>query len=181
MTILLTFHTHEGQTQRIADRIACDLVDEGFDVDLLKVSDDPDPTGYQAVVVGTSVRFERHGRSTTRYLRRHSAELAGMPLALFQVSMTSARTDQEHVAKADQLVLRLLSRTGVHPEVIAKFAGALRYTEYGWVTKRVMRSIAEREGNHTDTSRDHEYTDWDAVDRFAADIVALVSAKVATS
>ncbi len=178
MTILLTFQTHEGQTQRIADRIARKLVDRGFDVDLVKVAEDPDPKGYQAVVVGAPVRYERHGRPITNYLRRHRAQLAEKPMALFQVSMTSARTDEEHLAKADQLVLRLLKRTGVHVDVVAKFAGALRYSQYGWVTKRVMRSIARREGNDTDTSCDHEYTDWDAVDRFAIEVAALASSKV---
>ncbi len=34
-------------------------------------------------------------------------------------------------------------------------------------------------GHHdTDTSRDHEYTDWDAVDRFVDDCLALLPAAV---
>ncbi len=55
------------------------------------------------------------------------------------------------------------------------FAGALRYSEYGWMMKRVMKSIARREGNDTDTSRDHEYTDWPAVDRFANDVAVMAA------
>ncbi len=90
--------------------------------------------------------------------------------------MTSARTDDEHVALADQMFAELVSKTGVRPKLRATFAGAIRYTDYGWVTKRVMRSIARREGNATDTSRDHEYTDWVAVDRFADDVVAMATA-----
>jgi len=181
MRILLTFQTHEGQTERIADRIAHALAGHGFDVDLVDVSDAPDPTGYQAVVVGAPVRFERHGRRITRYLRRHAEELSTMPTALFQVSMTWARTDQKHVAKADELARRLLDRTGAHVDLVGQFAGGLRYSQYGWVTKRVMRTIAEREGHATDTTRDYEYTDWQAVDRFADEIAALASAKVDAS
>ena len=181
MTILLTFQTHEGQTERIAGRIERDLVERGFDVELVKVADAPDPTGYQAVAIGAPVRFERHGRPITRFLRRHADALSEVPTALFQVSMTSACTDQKHVAKADELVRRLLDRTGVQIDVVAKFAGSLRYSQYGWVTSRIMRAIAEREGHATDTSRDYEYTDWHAVDRFAEDIAALASAKVDAS
>ena len=55
----------------------------------------------------------------------------------------------------------------------ATFAGALRYSRYGWLKRRLMRSIARREGGDTDTSRDHVYTDWDAVDRFAVDILRV--------
>ena len=103
-----------------------------------------------------------------------------MPCALYQVSMTAAGTDPEHVVKAEQLVRRLQERTGVHPDLIVQFAGAIRYSQYGWVTKRVMRSIARREGNATDTTRDHEYTDWQAVDRCAGEIAALVSERAVT-
>ena len=35
--------------------------------------------------------------------------------------------------------------------------------------KLVMRFIVKSAGGDTDTSRDREYTDWDAVDRFAAE------------
>jgi menaquinone-dependent protoporphyrinogen oxidase len=33
-----------------------------------------------------------------------------------------------------------------------------------------MRIIARRGGATTDTSRDHEYTDWQALDRFADEL-----------
>ncbi len=178
MTILLTFQTHNGQTKRIADRIARDLIAQGIDVQLTKVGDAPSPEGFEAVVVGAPVRFERHGRQIGSYLRRHRDVLAGAPTALFQVSLTSARTDAKHIAKADQLVQRLLDRTGAHVDVVAKFAGALRYSQYDWLTKRIMQLIAEREGHGTDISRDYEYTDWQAVDRFAAEVAALASANV---
>jgi menaquinone-dependent protoporphyrinogen oxidase len=33
-----------------------------------------------------------------------------------------------------------------------------------------MKTITRRRGGPTDTSQDYEYTDWDAVDRFAEDL-----------
>jgi menaquinone-dependent protoporphyrinogen oxidase len=178
MTILLTFATHEGQTQRIADRIAADLTQQGCDVHVVEIGDAPSAQGYDAVVVGAPVRYERHGRKIVRYLRRERDVLGRVPFVFFQVSMTSAQTDDAHDAKARQLVDALMDRTAVRPVLVARFAGALRYTRYGWVTKRIMRTIARREGNATDTRRDHEYTDWEAVDRFAADIVMLLAKRV---
>ena len=47
------------------------------------------------------------------------------------------------------------------------FAGALMYTEYNWLVRMVMKSIARHEGGSTDTSHDTEYTDWTEVDHFA--------------
>jgi menaquinone-dependent protoporphyrinogen oxidase len=39
-----------------------------------------------------------------------------------------------------------------------------------------MRRISAKEGGDTDTSRDYEYTDWAAVDRFARELVTRVAA-----
>jgi menaquinone-dependent protoporphyrinogen oxidase len=36
-----------------------------------------------------------------------------------------------------------------------------------------MRRIARKEGAPTDTSRDHELTDWPALDRFVSDLVTV--------
>jgi len=37
-----------------------------------------------------------------------------------------------------------------------------------------MRAISRREGGDTDMARDHEYTDWRAVEQFARDFHELV-------
>ena len=174
MSILLTFHSHEGQTEKIARRIGDRLEGLGLEVELAAVASAPDPQGFDALVVGDSIRFERHSRRLTRYLRDHRAEIADMPVAMFQVSMTSAGTDAAHVAKAEELAQKLIESARVQPDLVANFAGAIAYSQYGWVMKRVMRSIARREGNDTDMNEDHEYTDWDAVDRFANGVAGML-------
>jgi menaquinone-dependent protoporphyrinogen oxidase len=52
------------------------------------------------------------------------------------------------------------------------FAGKLAYTQYGVLTRWLMRRIAAREGGPTDTSRDHDLTDWVAVRDFALAVAA---------
>jgi menaquinone-dependent protoporphyrinogen oxidase len=61
----------------------------------------------------------------------------------------------------------------VHP-----VAGALLYRQYGAIVRLVMRFIAMQTGATTDTSRDHEYTNWEALDRFADELAADVESKV---
>ena len=58
----------------------------------------------------------------------------------------------------------LIATCGLVYELVA---GALLYTRYNFLVRFVMRQITKAEGGDTDTSRDYEYTDWDAVDRFA--------------
>ena len=49
----------------------------------------------------------------------------------------------------------------------ASFAGALKYSVYGPIKRRVMIVFVGLGGGNTDTSKDYEYTDWNAVERFA--------------
>jgi menaquinone-dependent protoporphyrinogen IX oxidase len=51
-------------------------------------------------------------------------------------------------------------QTGFHPSRVWPVAGALMYSEYGALVRFVMRRIAKRAGQSTDTTHDHEYTDW---------------------
>ena len=123
----------------------------------------------------------RHGRPLRHYVGRHQDALTSIPVAVFQVSLASAEHDEEHDAEAHSYLDQLLEGTGLRPEAVGLFAGALAYTEYGWITRRVMRSIAAHEGHSTDTSSDHDDTDGDAVDAFAADVLRLARARVAAT
>jgi menaquinone-dependent protoporphyrinogen oxidase len=167
--VLLAYHSSEGQAGRVADRIAAVLRDAGAAVDVCAADEAPDPSGFDGVVLGDSIHAGRHSEALTRYVSAHVEELNRMPVALFQVSLTSATADDEHSMLAHDLLRKLLDATGLDPDVVGLFAGALAYTRYGWFKRRLMRSIARRQGGDTDMSRDHEYTDWDAVAEFARD------------
>ena len=173
--ILVVHHSEEGQTAKVAERIAATLRAAGADVESDTAERDPSPEGYDGVIVGDSIHIGRHSRSLRRWLTRHADALDAMPVTLFQVSLTSAHDDPEHDAEAHQLLGRLLDSTGLDPDIVGLFAGALAYTRYGWLKRRMMHRIAGGQGDPTDTSSDHEFTDWDSVEHFAADALALMS------
>ena len=50
--------------------------------------------------------------------------------------------------------------------------GRLAYTQYGILTRFIMRGIAAKSGGPTDTSRDYEMTDWTQVRNLARDLAA---------
>jgi menaquinone-dependent protoporphyrinogen oxidase len=171
--VLIAYHTVEGQTAKIAERIADHLRQSGDLVETCSVDDAPAFDPYDVVVVGDSIHAVHHSRQLVRLLCDRADDLAAKECALFQVSLTSANPDEEHTATAHGMVDELLDRTGFRPALVALFAGALVYTRYGWLKRRVMRSIVRREGGDTDMTRDFEYTDWDAVDAFARDVHSL--------
>jgi len=64
------------------------------------------------------------------------------------------------------------------PSKVALFSGALLYTQYGFLTRHLMKRIAKTKPGElgTDVSRDYVYTEWDGVRRFTEDFLAeLVS------
>lgn len=170
---LVVFHSTEGQTETIAHRIADGLRAEGVRVDVTDAGSAPPPDDYHVLVAGDSIHVGGHSRELTAYLRRHAGAIGSMPLALFQVSLTSATDDEEHATEAHRLLQLLLDDTELDPDIVGLFAGALRYTRYGWLKRHVMSSIAKSESGDSDMSRDYEYTDWVAVDHFARDAASL--------
>jgi menaquinone-dependent protoporphyrinogen oxidase len=170
--VLIAFDTTEGQTEKIANRMADVLRGDGASVDLHTADSAPAPDGYDSVVVGGSIHVGKFGTALTDYVTANLAALNAMPAALFQVSLTSANPDDEHTAAAHGMLQAMLDDTGFDPDLVAMFAGAVVYTKYGWIKRRIMRSIVAAEGGDTDTRHDHEYTDWAAVDHFAHDVLA---------
>jgi menaquinone-dependent protoporphyrinogen oxidase len=174
--VLVVYATSEGHTAVVAERIADVLRGTVDDVDVRLAEHGPSPAGYDAVVAGGPIHATHHSRHLVHWLERYAADLRRMPTALFQVSLTSAGDDEDHHRAARDLLAHLEEQTGFDPDIVGLFAGALLYTRYGWFKRHVMAAIAKREGGDTDTTQDHDYTDWEAVESFATDIAALVAA-----
>lgn len=158
--ILILYATAEGQTARIARHIAERLSGPGHSADLVEAhagEQIPAPADYDAVIVGASVHYGRHPAWLAMALRRHGAALGTRPGAFFSVSLGA---NPEYATS-------FLSRARWRPDTVATFAGALKYRQYGWFKRLLVQAFARIGGHETDVSHDHEYTDWNAVARFA--------------
>jgi menaquinone-dependent protoporphyrinogen oxidase len=132
---------------------------------------DPPPglsvDGYEAVVVGAPLRRLKYPRAIAAFVRAHRARLDRMPSAFFSVCLAAASPIEAERRAAETWPERLFRASGWRPRLTATFAGALRYRRYNPLLRWLMKQIARSKGASTDTSRDHEYTDWQAVTRFA--------------
>src|SRR5471032_1386388 len=167
--ILLLYATTEGQTARIAERIAHTLRGRGDSVDVQPADTartQPDPAAYDGVMVGASIHYGHHPAYLRTLIRRHRDVLAARPCAFFSVSL-SAGGPRPKPRAAQRYLDKFLRQTGWQPQLTASFAGALKYSLYGPLKRRVMIVIVGLGGGNTDTSQDYEYTDWDAVEHFA--------------
>jgi len=167
--ILMLYATTEGQTKLIAERIAHTLRQKGHGVELLPADTaqpELNPAAYDAVMVGASIHYGHHPAYLRALIRLHRDALAARPCAFFSVSL-SAGGPRPKPAAAQRYLDKFLRKTGWQPQLTASFAGALKYSLYGPIKRRVMIVFVGLGGGNTDTSQDYEYTDWDAVERFA--------------
>ncbi len=120
----------------------------------------------QAIVVA-AIHSGKHERSIRRWVTTHVDELHATTGIFISVSLT-ARDDSPDAARMlGRYIEEFEVETGWRPDGVAYFAGALPYTTYGFLKKRVRQALL---GGEADTSHDYEYTDWDAVDRFGLDL-----------
>ncbi len=170
--IYVPYGTVEGQTAKIADFIADVIRSHGHEARAadIKTAGNRIPDGTDAVIVGASVHIGKHEGQVKDFVRANLDELQRLPSALFSVSLAAAHGGEQ---EAEGYVEKFEEATGWRPAHVGLFGGALLYTHYGFVTKRVMKSIANRTGSgDTDTSRDYVYTEWDGVKHFTEDFLA---------
>lgn len=169
--ILIAYASSYGQTRKIAESIAADLRHSGHVVELAEVlAGQPPPVhDYDAVVLGSRIQFGVHAKPILAYITKNRAELDQIPSYFFSVSMSAAGSPWRD---PEGYLEKLFSVTHWHPRKAIAIAGGLPYRKYGFILRQVMKMISRRAGHATDTSRDHEYTDWAQVGRFATSIAA---------
>ncbi len=173
--ILVAYATTEGHTRKVAEFIAERLRIRGHRAELVDVATPAAQVAsgtYQAAFVGGSVHQHKHQDALLHFAKSNQAWLAAMPVAVFSVSLAAAQDDMDSRIEARRLLDEFVVETGLRPWVVRNVAGALKYTQYDYFKRLVMRLIAKQRGGSTDTSQDHEYTDWDDLEAFVDEFLA---------
>jgi len=182
MRIAIVYATREGQTKRIVEYLAGVFRAGEVDAEIFEAKKKPavDLEAYEAVVVAGSVHIGSHERELIEFVKEHRTALERVPTAFISVSLSQAgaedgkRTVEQRAQAAKNVagvVDKFLRKTRWHPRWTQPVAGALLYTRYNFLIRFIMKRISKKEGGSVDTSRDHEYTDWAALERFARTIV----------
>jgi menaquinone-dependent protoporphyrinogen oxidase len=176
------YATREGHTARIADRVAAGLIARGLAAEVRNVRDSdsiPPLDRYRALILAASVHAGKHEPEMVRFVKEHLSELQSMPAAFLSVTLSEAgaeranATPDEHTkfsAEVQSVLSTFFNETGWRPNHVKPVAGALLYTKYNFLIRFIMKRIAQKSGGDTDTSRDYEYTDWIALDRFVEEL-----------
>jgi menaquinone-dependent protoporphyrinogen oxidase len=168
------YATREGQTRRIAERLADQIRRHGLDSRAVPIISEEashtDWTRVRGAALGASLHLQRHQPEAVAFARVHHQALSAIPTLFFSVSLAAASTRSTEVDAARRIAQQFAVDTGWRPSDVASVAGRLAYTQYNWLVRFFMRRIAVKEGGSADTTRDHEYTNWAQVERLADEL-----------
>ncbi|MFZ1812954.1 MAG: flavodoxin domain-containing protein [Rhizobiaceae bacterium] len=175
MLVLVAYATVEGQSRKIASHMAETLEKSGHQALLVDLNGPGFalPGTFDRAILCGSIHIGRYPPALVSFVSNWKSELMARPCALVTVSLAIASEVAEEVREAQAFPLVLASTTGFKADMLHHAAGALKYLEYDFFKRWMMRRIATKEGGPDDVSKDHELTDWKALDAFVADFIAL--------
>jgi menaquinone-dependent protoporphyrinogen oxidase len=177
-SLLVAYGTSEGQTRKIAEFIAAAAKARGVEVELVDSSAQRAASVqpvYAAAIVCGSLHQHRYQASVLHFVKANRAWLAGIPCAFVSVSLAAAMDDARGRDEMAGAADAFLAECGWTPGVTKHVAGALRFTEYDYFKRLIVRLVAKRQGGDFDPSRDHEYTDWADLTRFVDEFVTATA------
>jgi menaquinone-dependent protoporphyrinogen oxidase len=163
--VAIVIASQHGQTAKIAKTIQGELDLNGILSDVIQ----PDkPFGsYEGAIIASPIYIGKFNPEIVEWTKANAAKLNLVRTAFFSVSLNAA--DKRAAAKSanEKLLKEFLETTGLRADFLSSVAGALHYTKYGWLKRWLLKRISAANGGPTDTSRDHELTDWAQVRAFA--------------
>ena len=171
--VLILYATREGQTEKVATQISKHLIKSGADVQLANAQDAAtinklDLSSFDLLVFGASMHAGGLEKELVEYINGNAVQIKRKARSFFLVLLSAATKDPS--LRANWLVdakRKMNEQLLVGFESTEMIAGALIYSKYTLPLKWIMKRIAMKAGEGTDTSKDDEYTDWKQVERYA--------------
>ncbi len=178
--ILIVYGTTEGHTTTIVERMREAIEARGHEVRVEQATSPPVaiPADADGVIVGASVHKTKYQAEVHEFVLKNRERLGAIPSAFFQVCLSAADPSPESTENTQALIDAFVESTGWRPATVETFAGMLAWTQYDFFTRLLMKLILRsmhRPREEFDTSHDIDFTDYEAVQRFAdafADSVA---------
>jgi menaquinone-dependent protoporphyrinogen oxidase len=174
MKVLIVYGSTEGYTRKIATFIAGHLAQARHAVTLVDATEAPSSVAvneYDAILIAASVHLGRYQSSIVHFAQSHREALNARKAGFISVSLAAVSDDRDDREGLRNCVAEFARETRWLPSEVLHAAGALRFTQYDFFKRWALKYIAYRKGAPTDTSTDHEFTDWQALTTFVDEFV----------
>lgn len=184
MRTAVFYATREGQSKVVAERVARDLRSRAVEADIINVKDVRgriDWDEYDAAFVVASVHAGHHEKEMIEFVKRSKDELERLNAPFLSLTLSQAGAELESNSPAQReaahddalrMVAVFATETGWRFKHSMTVAGGLMYSKYNFLVRWIMKRIAHKAGFDGPTSRDYEFTNWPAVDRFVTEYAA---------
>jgi menaquinone-dependent protoporphyrinogen oxidase len=98
--VLVAYATKAGSTREVAEAVARVLREHGLGADVWPAGEIGTLAPYGGVVLGTAIYMGRIHKDARRFLRRHEAELAERPVAMFAMGPATLAEDDVASSRA---------------------------------------------------------------------------------
>jgi menaquinone-dependent protoporphyrinogen oxidase len=186
--VQVVYASRHGATAGIAHRIGEVLRDEGNDVVVANAADGPDPSGFDAYVIGSGVQIGSWHKEGMEFLERNKATLATRPTWLFSSGPLPGSSMMKETEDRLELALGPTEGPGsggrkriealsavIDPRGHRVFYGA-------YDPKDPPRSMQERLVRMLPAAKQvlptGDFREWDAIETWAREIAARLGAKV---
>lgn len=169
--ILIIYSTTDGQTKKICERLQDVMEQQAHEVTLVSMSDNPqlDLSLFDKIVIGASIRYGKHRPEVVEYINHNAWLLASKPGAFFSVNVTARKPDK-NTPETNPYMPKFLKHINWQPNKLAVFAGKIDYPRYTPFDRMMIRFIMWMTKGPTDRNAVIEFTDWQAVEKFAQEV-----------
>lgn len=173
MRIAILYASREGHTAAIAAVIERALAQHHhcalYDITQLPRSFSLD--AVDAIVIGSAVHYGHIAKAVRQFAKQYAPQLNAMPSAFFSVSLI-ARKASKNTPEGNVYTRKFLAGSAWQPQTCGVFAGAVSYDRYPLWDRIMVRLIMAMGKGETGRHAHVDYTDWEAVTRFAAHLDA---------
>ncbi len=173
---LIIYQSTNGQTKKISHFIL-DIIRAQTDncsiKNITNIDKNIQLTDYRSILFALPVRYGKHNKQAIKFIKAHIPELKTVTTGLISVNLT-ARKSNKNSASTNPYLIKLLDKLNWKPNFTAVIAGALKYPEYVWYDKLMIRLIMKMTKGPTDPSVCTEFTDWDQVKSYMQEYLNLI-------
>lgn len=177
---LIAYASREGQTEKIAHRVAHCLEGDGALVRLIDLKAHETEAGADdcdAMIITGSVHVGRFDPELSAFIMRHCEALRRCPSTFLPVSLSAASHEESERSAIDEIAQRFVAEHGWTPDVLFHVAGAVHDRQVSPIERVILHAIVDSKGVERHPSGDTELTDWDGLEQFIRDFETLVRAK----
>ena len=172
--LAIIFSSRNGLTKKISSFLKSSLeTDIHTDIYPVHLLDTTDLSSYKIIIVGSSIYHGKHDKKIHSLVKKNKKLLEKKKTAFFTVNVV-ARKKNKSSSSNNPYLIKFLKTTKWKPDLTGVFAGQVNYPVYSFMNKLIIRFIMFLTQGPTDTTKCHNFTDWNTVVNFSEKIKLLM-------